>query len=121
MRHIAPLLLTPVLGAGLIMGTVEAPQAPAQTGSAHAASTIARRNTAVKPKPKHEKHAREPYAAGFRQGYSEGFADGEKACRSVGIAAQRQKTTTGVAAFREGFAVGYPSGFSAGCAMAKRH
>ncbi|GAB3985129.1 hypothetical protein GCM10029978_096960 [Actinoallomurus acanthiterrae] len=116
MRHIGPLLLTSVLGTGLIMGMVEAPQASAHTGSA-----MAQRNTAVKPKPDHEKHAREPYAAGFRQGYSEGFADGKKACRSVGIAAQRQKTTTGVAAFREGFAAGYPSGFSAGCAMAKRH
>ncbi|WP_433182065.1 hypothetical protein [Actinoallomurus sp. CA-150999] len=117
MRHIGPLLLTPLLGAGLIMVTAEAPQA-----SAHAGSAIAQRNTAVKPKPEHKKkHAREPYTAGFRQGYSEGFADGKKACRTVGIAAQRQKTTTGVAAFREGFAAGYPSGFSAGCAMAKHH
>jgi hypothetical protein len=116
MRHIRLLLLTPALGAGLTVGAVEAPQA-----SAHAGSAIAQGNSAVKPKPEHKEHAREPYAAGFRRGYSEGFADGKKACRRrVGVAAQRQKTTTGVAAFREGYASGYPSGFSAGCADAKR-
>ncbi|GAA4636447.1 hypothetical protein GCM10023196_086230 [Actinoallomurus vinaceus] len=115
MRHIRLLLLTPVLGAGLVMGGVASVSA--------SVTPIGQGHSAVKPHPrhKHKKHAREPYAAGFRQGYSEGFADGKKACRSMGVAAQRQKTTTGVAAFREGFAAGYPSGFSAGCAEAKHH
>lgn len=126
------LLTTPLLGATLVIGGSEASQAAhvndsSKTRVANPANHSL--TSAFKPpKPKNKQDAPgeqlsgEPFAQGFRLGYSTGYSDGSKACRAPRkqARAERDKNVrSSVDAFRQGFSTGYPAGFSAGCAAAK--
>ena len=110
-RHL--MLVTPLLGAGLVMGTVEAPHAAVNAGPVKTvASDAAHRAYAQGDDKRRKKRKRPPTLVGYREGYRQGFSDGRNDCR---------RRTSHRRGYMTGWMSGYNSGFSAGCAQSRRH
>lgn len=108
MRKHHLILVTPLLGAGLVLGTVEAPQAVTHAGTAGAvaSSAVHKANTDNDRRKKRKR----PSLVGYRDGYRQGFSDGRNDCRRSG---HRHR------GYATGWMAGYNSGFSAGCAQSR--
>jgi hypothetical protein len=109
-RHL--ILVTPLLGAGLVLGTVEAPQAAITTGPAKTIASNAVHRSDADGDRRHKKRKRAPGLVGYRDGYRQGFADGRNDCR---------RRTGHRRGYMSGWMAGYNSGFSEGCAQSRRH
>jgi hypothetical protein len=103
-RHL--MLVTPLLGAGLVLGTVEAPQAAVNTGAVKTVASDAAHRVYTQG-DKRKRRKRPPTLIGYQEGYLQGLKDGRKNCR--------RRTNHGRGHI-PGWMAGYNAGFSTGCA-----
>lgn len=102
-RHL--MLVTPLLGAGLVFGTVEAPQAAVNASATKTAASDAGRQG-----DPHSATQKKSSRAQYRAGYRQGFRDGRHDCR-------RSRSWGGGG---NAWERGYNAGFRAGCAQVRR-
>lgn len=105
------MLVTPLLGVGLVLGGAEAAQASTLPGSA---------NTVVGDvSPQNGDHDSEPgmgthYRTGYKDGYDAGIADSRNACTTL------HRQIPGTFNYVHGFAAGYSAAYSTECPGSKQ-
>jgi hypothetical protein len=100
------ILVTPFLGAGLILGGAAAAQTSILPGSAKTAvGDFSQRTDSHDSEPSTETQ----YNIGYREGYGVGIMDGRNSCKV------NRRQMPGTANYLLGWAVGYNAGYSVQC------